>query len=244
MTLNELVYELMTLYRPNMTVTDSLDERNFAHWIQATRAKLIKQRLDEGMRVPDEHWVQDLGAVQVSPIDSSVYSAIPSNKYMLRTVNTIPWTIHSKGDPGAFTRIGPTDKLSVNFRQVTYDRALVSGNGKFNKDTIYAFIDGQYISLISGSNIHKQLTHIHIKGVFENPIEAYEFRYGTSYNWDYDYPVSVSLVNDMKNIIVSENFNLTLVPIDDKKTDSTDNVTKPFSNEEVNSINPNIRTRK
>jgi hypothetical protein len=240
--LYSIVWELIELYRQNYKVTDSVDERLFAAWVQSTRAKLIKQRLDENMRLPDEHWVQDLGYVEMERVDSSVYTGIPSEKYMLRSVKDIPWTIHYKGDPGGFTRIGPADRLSVNFRLVSYERGLTSGNGKFNKDRIYAFLDGQKLCLISGSNIHKQLKYIHVKGIFQNPIDAYEFKNGANtYSWDYEYPISDNLMNDLKSIIVKENFNFIMVPIYDKKPDSVDNITRPTPDETSNDINLNKR---
>lgn len=235
--LNQIVWELIELYRQNYKVTDSIDERLFLAWIQSTRAKLIKQRLDENMRLPDEHWVQDLGYVEMEKVDSSVYTGIPSEKYILRSVKSIPWTIHYKGDPGGFTRIGPADKLGINYRLVSYERALVSGNGKFNTDQVYAYLDGDKLCLISKSNIHKQLKYINVKGIFQNPIDAYEFKNGVgTYNWDYEYPISDSLMNDLKNIIVKENFNFIMVPIDDKKPDSVDNVTRPAPEETADNI--------
>ena len=235
--LNQIVWELIELYRQNYKVTDSIDERLFLAWIQSTRAKLIKQRLDENMRLPDEHWVQDLGYVEMEKVDSSVYTSIPSEKYILRSVKSIPWTIHYKGDPGGFTRIGPADKLGINYRLVSYERALVSGNGKFNTDQVYAYLDGDKLCLISKSNIHKQLKYINVKGIFQNPIDAYEFKNGAgTYSWDYEYPISDALMNDLKNIIVKENFNFIMVPIDDKKPDSVDNVTRPTPNETSENI--------
>jgi len=211
MSLNRLVYDLIELYRSNYKVTDSLDERNFAVWVQDTRAMLIKQKMDKPMVIPDEVWVQDLGSIEMEPVDSSVYGT--SNKYLLRSVREIPSTIHYRGEPGGFTRLGPADRLNVNYRIVTQERALISGSGKFNKDQIYSFMDGNHIVLMSRSNIHKTIQYIHAKGLFNNPIAAYEFVNGAgSYDWDYSYPVSNSLVNDMKKIIVSENFQLIMVP--------------------------------
>ena len=241
--LNMLVWELIELYRSAHKVTDAYDERLFATWVQATRAKLIKQRLDEGMRLPDEHWVQDLGAVQVTPVDSSSISTILSGRYLLQTVADIPRTIHFKGDPGGFTRIAPADRLEKNFRMVSYERALVSGNGKFNKDEVYSFLNGTKICLISRGGIHKLIEYINIKGVFQNPIDAWEFANpGEDYDWDTEYPVSDSLVNDMKNMIVQENFQLIMIPIEDKKANSIDNITNPAP-EQDEAQNPMRRSR-
>ena len=234
--LNMLVWELLELYRASHKVTDSYEERLFYAWVQATRAKLIKQRLDAHMRIPDEHWVQDLGYIELEPVDSSAYPTIASGKYILRTVKDIPWTIHSKGEPGGFTRIAPADNLEEDFRLVSYKTALTSGNGKFNKSQIYVALDGQKLCLFSKDRLHKQLKYIRVKGIFENPIEAYEFKNGIEYDWDLEFPISDSLVNDMKNIIVQENFRLIMVPMDDKESNSIDNVANPAPEADTQSV--------
>jgi hypothetical protein len=241
MSLNRLVYDLIELYRSNYKVTDSLDERNFAAWIQDTRAMLIKQRMDKPMVIPDEAWVQDLGAIEMEPVDSSVHGE--TGKYILRSKEQIPLTIHYRGEPGGFTRLGPADRLNINYRIVTQERALTSGNGKFNQNQVYAFMDGNYIVLISKSNIHKSIKYIHAKGLFNNPIEAYEFVHGVDmYDWDMYYPMSNALVNDMKKIVVSENFQLVMVPMDDKTSNSIDNIANP-SPEQEGIANPMRRSR-
>lgn len=227
MSLNRLVYDLIELYRSNYKVTDSLDERNFAVWVQDTRTMLIKQRMDKPMRIADEAWVQDLGAVEMEIVPSSVYEGVSTGKYMLRSVKELPSTIHFRGVPGGFTRVAPADRLNENFRIVTQERALVSGNGKFNRNQVYAFMDGNYLVLVSESNIHKSIEFVHVKGIFNDPAEAYEFRYEEEYDWDYYYPVSNTLVNDMKRIIIETNFNLIMVPMDDKHPNSVDNLTTP-----------------
>jgi hypothetical protein len=155
----------------------------------------------------------------------------------LRTVKDIPWTIHSKGEPGGFTRIAPADNLEENFRLVSYETALTSGNGKFNKSQIYAALDGQKLCLFSKDRLHKQLKYIRVKGIFENPIEAYEFKNGAdTYDWNLEFPISDNLVNDMKNIIVQENFRIIMVPMDDKESNSIDNLANPAPEADIQSI--------
>jgi hypothetical protein len=235
-TLNELVHTFQELYRPNSVITDSIDNRLWAKFIQSTRAKLLKQRLDAPFKLIDVKNIQSLGTVTMESVTTS------NGKYVIRSSEAIPWTIHTKTGP-TFTRISSIDKLNVNYRYVDRERAMVSGNGKFNKDTIYAYIDEGKLYLTSKTNLHKYIDSIELQGIFENPIDAYEFRYGVgTYNWDLEYPISESLINDIKNIIVQENFQLIMVPIDDKKPNSIDNIANP-SPEEVDIENPMRRRR-
>ena len=234
--LTELVYSIIELYRPNHVVTDSLDERLVAKWIQSTRAKLIKQRMDTPMRLVDEKNVQSLRGIRMVPVRSSSNLNIPLSKYMLLSEKEIPWPIHHKLGP-LYTRIGPADNLNRKFKIITYEHALVSGNGKFNHNEIYAFQFGNKIGLISSSNIHKQIELITIKGIFENPLDVYKFMHNGGEDedyWDLEYPISETLVNDMKNIVIQENFNMVMVPIDDKQPNSIDNITKPETNQQIN----------
>ena len=134
--LNEIVYDIIESYRATYKNTDSLDERLVATWIQHYRAELIKQRLEESMRIVDEHWVQDLGAIEMQPIDSSLVSGFTSDRYIMRSVREIPPTIQTKFGIGTFTRISPADRLENKFNLVSYERALYSGNGKYNNKDI------------------------------------------------------------------------------------------------------------
>jgi len=225
----EIVYGIVELIRANFKVTDSLDERLVAGWVQSARAELLKQRLAEPGR-PNEHWVQDLGAVEMEPVPSSIYGV--SNKFILRSTQPIPRVIYTKKKGHVFTRIGPADRSSRTWNLVSQERALYSGNGKFNKNDVFVFLDDGYICLTSRNNLHKLIEAINVKGVFQNPIEAYNFRYTEEHDWDSEYPISDDIVDAIKVKVINENFNFVLRPMDDKRPNSMDNLTNPAPGEE------------
>ena len=102
---------------------------------------------------------------------------------------------------------------------------MVSGNGKFNSNDIYTYIDGNRLCFISKSGIHLGLSYVNVKGVFANPIEAYEFVNGAdSYSWDYEYPVSEDIVRDMLDLIVKDNFRFIMTPLQDPANNATDDL--------------------
>lgn len=224
--LNMLVYEIIELYRATYKVTDSLDVRLVATWIQQTRAKLLKQRFDENMRYIDEHNVQDLGYITLERVDASNYNTISVDRSILRTSINIPRTIDRKGNIGTFTRIAGVDRLQPKINLVSHERALVSGNGKFNSNDIYAYLDGSRMCLISKSGIHLGMSFVNIKGVFVNPIDAYEAIIGNSnYDWNLEYPISESIVRDMKDLIIKDNFRFVLSPLEDPLNNASDDLT-------------------
>lgn len=224
--LSEIAYQLSELYRATNSITDSVDIRLFKSWVQEARAQIIKQRLDDNMRFIDEALIQDLSYVAMSKVDSSVNSNYPSNKYMLLTTRDIPTVINRKGHLGAWIRVAPADRLERNFNIVSHERALVSGNGKFNQSEIYAFPYGKKLGLISKTNIHKNIRYINIRGVFANPTEAYEFVNGiNSWSDDYEYPISETIVSDMINMVIDKKFKFILQQIEDKINNGTDDTT-------------------
>ena len=80
--------------------------------------------------------------------------------------------------------------------------------------------------LISKTNIHKYITDVNIKGVFVNPEEAYNYRYGAeTWNDNMDYPVSTAIVMDMINAILDKKFKLIMTPLEDKVSNGTDDIT-------------------
>lgn len=232
-TLNELVYEIIELYRPNYVVTDSIDERLVATWIQSVRAKILVQDLNKSMRYPDNHCIQDLGVVEMIPVDSTYLNESTQGKTILASRLDLPSPLHTKYGP-TFTRIGPADRLNFGYRILPRERALIAGNGKFNSEEIYAFWDNRKIFLVSKNGIHKQVVFIQVSGIFANPIEAWEFAHpGETYSWDYEYPVSEHVVTDMKNMVVQDNLKFILTPFADTKPNSTDGIVLPEQQDET-----------
>ena len=221
-TLNQLVFELLELRRAQLKLTDPVDRRLVIDWIQSQRARLLKQAFTKPFIGIDNNIVQDLGTVALEQVSANDLS-ITDYRYMLRTAVDIPATIERRDGTGTFTRVGPPDKLTEHYKVVPYEQALVSGNGHFNSHMVYAFTIGERLYLISKSGYHLTNTYVHIRGVFQNPIEAAQFADAT---WTYDdeYPINKSMIDQLKTLIVQEKFGLTLVQAEDKKDDSEDNL--------------------
>ena len=221
--LNQLVYELIELRRAYIKATDPLSKRMVVDWIQSTRAMLLKQKFDKPFSSIDDHYVQSLGAVSLEKVLSNEISPeVNDYVYMYRTTIDIPRTIESKSGIGTFTRIGPADRLSVKYKIVTYDDALDRGNGKFNHNTIYAFVLGDRVYITSKSGAHLTTNYLDIRGVFQDPIQAARIATPT---WDYDddYPINKEIIDQMKGLIIQGKFGLTLVQAGDKRDDLVDN---------------------
>lgn len=228
-TLNQIAYGLFEIVRKYLSDDSEISLDQIKDWIHDTRAMLLEQKFNKNPRVIDDVYTQSIGPLKIESVDSSAFTSIPSGRYMFRTVKEIPPTIDRKNYQGTFTRIGPADKFAVKYNLVTYDRALYSGNGRFNKDTIFCFLRDNKIYLISNSGAyHKAVQYIDVEGVFQNPAQVAIFldSSGDSLNFDTSaYPVNRSMRRDIENIIIKEKLGIKAQAPSDKTNDGTDNVT-------------------
>jgi hypothetical protein len=221
--INQLAYELLELRRAYIKDTDSLDRRLVFDWINSQRARLLSQKFGKPFASIDDHYVQDLGMVtMVKELSNTIVPPVSNYDFMWRTSIEIPRTIESKDGKGTFTRIGPADKLSDHLPIASYKQVLQLGYGKFNHNTIYAFVLGDYVYLQSNSGLHFTIKYLNIRGVFQDPIAAARIKTPT---WDYDddYPINKEIIDQMKVLIINEKFGLTLVQAQDKTDDKEDN---------------------
>ncbi len=221
--LNELAFELWELRRAYIKETDPMDIRLLVDWIQSRRAVLLKQKFDtQTFTSIDDHYVQDLGSITMEKELTNI-SGVSNYDYMWRTSIEIPRTISSRDGTGTFTRIGPSDRMSDHYQITTSDKVLVLGNGKFNKNFIYAFPLGDYIYLHSQGGMHFTVKYLNIRGVFQDPIAAARIADPT-WTFNDDYPINKEIIDQMKALIVNEKFALTLSPPQDKIDNKEDNI--------------------
>lgn len=227
-TLNKLTYDLLELIRGNITDDDELDLRQIEYWIHNQRALWLKNEMNR-FRSIDDDLVQDLGCVELEMADASSCTDFPVGCSILRTKNTIPDTIdlHHKS---AITRIGPVNRTQRAFSFVPYNRAVFSGNGRLSKNTVYGFLlsDKMYLKFDANNELAKTLTHVNIRGVFEDPTQVAAFTNpdGTPcYSKDSKYPVSRSMINYMKAEIVKSDLRFKLMAPNDSVNDGDGKVT-------------------
>ena len=227
-TLNQIAYGLFEEVRAKLGDDSNIDLRQIKDMIHDVRATLLKQKFDKNLRVIDDAFTQPLGAIEIESVDSSLLSNISSGRYMFRTIREIPPTIDRRNYEGTITRVGPADQLATKYHLVSYDRALYSGNGRFNKNMIFAFIKDNKIHLISNSGAyHKAVQYIEVRGVFENPEQAAKFAdvSGSSLSFpDKAYPISRAMRKDIENIIRREKLGIAAQAPSDKLNDGEENV--------------------
>lgn len=223
MTLNELAYDLLERVRAELSDDEYIDKRQLKFWIHNQRALWLRNELNRN-RTIDSNIIQDLGCVELEVVDASACSDIPVGCSVLRTIKDIPNAIelHNKT---LITRIGPLDQSIPDFTFTSHERAIFSGNGKYNVKHIYAYLlnNKMYLKFDEKCNLEaKMLTHVNIRGVFEDPTEVATFTDPTGascYSDDGEYPLNRWMYNYIKDAIVKADLsNMIMLP-----TDSTNN---------------------
>ena len=148
---------------------------------------------------------------------------------MLRTINDVPLPIYNNEGIPLFTRVGPADRLSVQYKIINYNHSYYYGNNKFDKNAVYVFYFNNKLYLYSKSNDFKSTKYIDIVGVFQNPMES-----GVLNNVNYDetseYPVSYNMVSDIENIIIQEWYKIAVSQAGDKESNQVDDTINKISN--------------
>ena len=189
MTFNKIRYKIFEKLRPNLSDDDDIDLRLIGDEVHNQRALSLRNELNRN-RTIDPTIIQDLGCVETTVVDRAECCDITIGCSIIRTVLQIPSTIELHNDNALW--INPVDKLEKSFSFISYERAkFISGN-RFSKNQIYAFILNNYIYLISEDDSHQEISHISVRGVFENPEEASKFNTcegDSCFNPDAPYPL-------------------------------------------------------
>jgi len=159
MTLNEIAYTILKRVQVVLSDDSNLTVDNVKHDVNTERAEMIRREMNKGVQL-HEVFNQDLGCIELETVDAAECCGITTPCTVVRTKVKIPMDIK-------ITRVGPIVKTKTKFKFVTYDEAVVSGNGKFTKNDIFSFRIGDYIYLKSNNSDIANYTHINIRGIFE-----------------------------------------------------------------------------
>ena len=169
--LNQLAYSTLLKMRPHLSDDENLDIREVKEEYHRQRALWIRNDLNKNHTI-DPNITQTIPCAELTVVDSSTCCDVDLGCDILRTNIRIPNFIELHKEP-AIVRIGPMDNLGIKYTVVPVDRLPYVGNGRYNKNHVYAFILDGYIYVYSKSIVYKYLERISIRGVFENPQELH-----------------------------------------------------------------------
>ena len=230
-TLNELYYELWLDVSQSIADDSVLDSRLLKQFIHTTRALFARNEMNKSHRTVDAALIQDLGMVELEMADSFVDTGLDNISYtILRSRELIPRAIELHNKP-AITYVGSVDQIQKSFKLVDISSVPYTGNGKFNKSLIFAFLMNDRIYVIGNCNniAFKGLKYINVKGVFENPEDAAKFNRpdGTPcYSDEGQYPLPNYMWKYIKKEIISTDLRQFYVPIEDDKNNADNDINR------------------
>jgi hypothetical protein len=195
-TLNEIAYDLLTIVRPQLSDDTEIDLRQIKFWINNQRALWIRNEVNK-KRTIDADLIQTL-CVELECVDASDCCDVDLDIPILRSTKPLPETIemHTKQ---AILRV-----------DVEYDRIPWVGNGRFNKNMVFSFIHDNYVYVCSNNPAFNSLAAISVRGVFEDPEEAKNFKSCDDpnepcYSDDSPYPIKTWMIPALKETILKSN---------------------------------------
>jgi hypothetical protein len=208
-TLNEIAYSLLNTARHGRgTNTERISMEQIKYFIINKRSQYIRNELNKNRTVhPD--LIQDLGCLDVIPVDRAECCDVETDCFFLRTKEKLPETIELHHEY-LITRIGPIDKTSTKFDLVPYERVPFLFNNKFSKNRVRAYMihDGGYLYLAFDEDnaAAKLIEKINVQGVFEDPREAAKFNTCSGepcYTDDSKFPIKSWMLSSLETDILN-----------------------------------------
>lgn len=223
--LNQITFKILSNLNIDSSDDSIVDIREIRYEVHNIRARFIRNDLDKSHTI-DSNIIQDLGCIEMESVDRGHCCELKLGCNVMRTKQLIPIPIETHYGDG-ITRIASIDKLDKPYSYIEYERAIFAGNGRFNKNTVFAFMLNNRVYLTSG-NAHRWMSgiqRINVRGVFANPEEVEAFKTlngGDCYNNDMLYPVNSWMADAIINEL-TQKYSIRLgIPVDstnDAKSD-------------------------
>ena len=217
MTLDEIAYNLLNLVRGGRSNHDehiSLDQIKFN--IKHYRAMFIRRDYAKN-GFNSRHVEQDLGCVDIIPVDASKCCNIETDCPVYRTKQELPKTVRYNFEEaithvGDVTGIGTIPMVNSNTIQwLPYD--------KFTKGKMKAYMINNYLYIYNAQGIES----INIRGVFEDPQDVSEFNEcaagGCYDDAIHDFPISMDMLQQINQGILGGELSLLSGSFSDTKND-------------------------
>ena len=220
MTGNELVYQIYEELNINSDDT-TVDERLIIQLINQQRSLWVTNEYNKIGTLIDSKLLQDLPITVTERVDTILPSdgtgfGFTGQGHFIRTTLEIPRAVETKRRL-LYTRVGPPDVQGLEYPVIPFSQLNYAGNGRFNKHVTHAFHYDDRLYLTSNSNDFEYIKGIHIRGVFEDPVEAASFNLPASECWtmENEYPLSERLFNFVKPQVIQQLVTRMQMPSDD-----------------------------
>ena len=220
----EIIYDLLNIVRGGQVAnSEPVSEEQISYWVDATRAKLIHQDLNKRRSInPDI--IQTL-CISLEQTDATTCPCVVTGCTILRSSREIPNAIELN-HRNLLVSVGPVLITAPRFSFIDYHRAIYYNPSTFSKRVPAAFLYNKRLYVIASTNQIQLLTDLSVEIVLERPSDASVFACsGTPcYTNESKYPLSAFMIEDLKNMIIQNNFKIALAAPSDKTGDLSHDV--------------------
>ena len=178
---------------------EPIDPRLWQDYIMIRRNQFIKNYIND--KGSYEQNTLQFELLDVESYDTSLsLSGVSLGKYILRS-ELCPTLIEGRSGVAIY-ELTSGDVESKTIQPVPMDRLRWCGNGKVNKNFMFAaFYDGRFY-VKSNSEVNKPLTKLRVVGVFADPVQVSTYVRSTM-----DYPTNDYMIKYIMTAILTEDFN-------------------------------------
>ena len=203
------------LFRSGGESSDDADVsfRQCAYWVMQERSMLLTQIMSRKVRVPSV-CTEYLNCVYLEPVDASECCEVDLGVHVLRSISPIPGTIQ-RNSRDSILAVESLDGARA-FSETTDTRRKWNKYNKYTSSNARWYLKNGYL-YVSCDILIKA---VKVTGVFEDPTEVWKMNYCTSaknpiisaceYDWDFPFPISFSMAEQVTNIILQKRINIIL----------------------------------
>lgn len=212
------------------SIESSFSYTFYTDLINGQRSLWLRNEYNKNRSI-DPYILQDLNCLElelVNPIDCCI--DVPGQCKVLRTKKKIPNTIEFFYTKGIVT-VGSADIMKPRMLLIDYSRVPYVGHGRTTQRSVYAFLYGQYIYVISRDPSVNLMKYITVRGIFEDPTTLGEFSNcqtgGTCWTPDEPYPINQWMWEYMKPYIIQQLMQKSANQNDDANDEDDQRVDRP-----------------
>lgn len=218
--LRHIIYNIRTLIKDRHSDDIKFSDSNIEYWIKYIRARLIRQEVNSNQTIGDS-LIQEV-IIPMEVVDSGSKIDIESNTPVLKSSIKIPKFINTHKRDLFLSVSSPIDDSFVITIQPRA-KAIRNKYNKYGKKYPVAYLYEGYIYIIK---CDFYIEDILISGVFQDPFAVEKLKNPDLTEEDFmdmDYPIDDDMINQINDIIKSNELNLYFQIPEDKVNDAQTN---------------------
>lgn len=205
-TYNEIIYSIREGIRQHTTDSD-IDDRQIIFEFNLQRAFWYRREYNKKNVSIDDQIKQTI-CIDLEESSRSECDCEQNNCFILKTKTKIPKVLDLRDKP-SISKITFNDVLNVPLSFVSYNKFPFVGNGKYNKNHVFATLHPNgYLYLKSSNNNFMMIEKIAVTLVLENPLDAKKFNNCEDntpcFDYDQEYPVKSHIIAQVKEEVINK----------------------------------------